>query len=165
MDCGHFWIQEQVKTGGLPNQLTVRCPRCLQHYRLSYSVDQWNRLRGWLLFADRALPLREDDKRRHELESVPLLWNPVRGKWNVDKRMRALYHTVPGRIAPCWNDLQRADDAERSRCIFYRRGAVESTRQPFYLFSLGQNGTNSGYTIQGSERSSRIYSRRGSSSG
>lgn len=60
-----------------PNHLTVKCPTCGQSYRLSYSDDEWNRVKDWIRLAERAL--REDHKRRHELPSLALDWKPVRG--------------------------------------------------------------------------------------
>ncbi len=65
-------------TGAFPNQAQVKCPRCDQTYRLSYSDDEWNRVRDWSRVAERAL--REDHKHRHELASLGLRWNPVRGR-------------------------------------------------------------------------------------
>jgi hypothetical protein len=36
----------------LPNQAPVTCPRCKQTYRLSYSDDEWNRVKDWLTLAE-----------------------------------------------------------------------------------------------------------------
>jgi hypothetical protein len=63
---------------GLSNRVAVKCPRCDQSYQLSYSDDEWNRLKDWLRVAERVL--REDHKQRHELPSPTLKWNPVRGR-------------------------------------------------------------------------------------
>ena len=62
----------------LPNQLTVKCPRCDETYRLAYSDDEWNRLKDWIGLAERAL--REAHKHGHELQSLTLAWSPVRGR-------------------------------------------------------------------------------------
>jgi hypothetical protein len=61
-----------------PNRVTVACPVCDQTYELSYSDDEWNRVKDWLNVARRCL--REDHKRRHELPWLALEWNPVRGR-------------------------------------------------------------------------------------
>jgi hypothetical protein len=55
----------------LPNQVTVKCPRCADSYRLSYSDDEWNKVKDWLAVAERAL--REDHKGRHEATSIVLV--------------------------------------------------------------------------------------------
>lgn len=62
----------------LPNQTIVACPRCDQIYRLSYSDDEWNRVKDWLVRAERAL--REDHKGGHDASSVAVAWHPVRGR-------------------------------------------------------------------------------------
>jgi len=70
-----------TKTGlpqSLPNRLTVACPVCDQTYALSYSDDEWNRVKDWINVARRCL--REDHKGRHELSSHTLAWKPVRGR-------------------------------------------------------------------------------------
>lgn len=60
----------------LPNEQTVRCPFCEQVFRLGYSDSEWNRVKDWLGIADRAI--REDHKRRHEVEALGLTWKPLR---------------------------------------------------------------------------------------
>ena len=70
-----------TKTGlpqSLPNRLTVACPVCDQTYDLSYSDDEWNRVKDWIRLAERAL--RQDHKTRHRVFSVELHWQPVRGR-------------------------------------------------------------------------------------
>ena len=62
----------------LPNQVAVKCPRCDETYLLTYSDDEWNRVKDWIVLAERAL--RVDHKSRHEVEAPTLLWNPVRGE-------------------------------------------------------------------------------------
>jgi hypothetical protein len=60
----------------LENEQTVQCPLCDQIYRLGYSESEWNRVKDWLTIAERAI--REDHKRRHQAESLPLEWRPIR---------------------------------------------------------------------------------------
>ena len=36
----------------LPNEQTVKCPKCEQQYRLAYSDDEWHKLSAWLGKAD-----------------------------------------------------------------------------------------------------------------
>jgi hypothetical protein len=62
----------------LANELTVKCPRCQEAYRVGYSDDEWNRVKDLLAVAERTL--REDHKRNHELSSLTLNWNPIRGQ-------------------------------------------------------------------------------------
>jgi hypothetical protein len=58
------------------NALTVECPRCEQSYRLSYSDDEWHRLRTWQDLAGKAL--RKDHDLRHEAATIPLEWSGIR---------------------------------------------------------------------------------------
>ncbi len=58
------------------NQVMLTCPRCDRAYWLTYTDDEWNRVKDWIGVAQRAL--REDHKARHERPSVPLNWQPVR---------------------------------------------------------------------------------------
>jgi hypothetical protein len=70
-----------TKTGqpqALPNRLTVACPICDRTYELSYSDDEWNRVKDWLNLTRRCL--REDHKRSHGASALTLTWNPVRGR-------------------------------------------------------------------------------------
>jgi hypothetical protein len=64
--------------GILPNHVTVKCPRCDQAYDLSYSDDEWHRVKHWLDMAARTL--REDHEHRHELDTVELKCDVVRGR-------------------------------------------------------------------------------------
>ena len=56
----------------LPNEQTVKCPRCEQTYRLGYSDDEWNKVSAWLGKADRAV--RESHKKRHDDDVLGLRW-------------------------------------------------------------------------------------------
>jgi hypothetical protein len=56
----------------LPNEQTVKCPRCSQQYRLAYSDDEWHRLSTWLGKAERAV--RESHKKRHDAAVLYLRW-------------------------------------------------------------------------------------------
>ena len=56
----------------LPNQQTVKCSRCEQEYRLSYSDDEWHKLSAWLGKAERAV--RESHKKRHTAAMLELRW-------------------------------------------------------------------------------------------
>jgi hypothetical protein len=56
----------------LPNQQTVKCPRCEQTYRLGYSDDEWHKLSAWLGKAERAM--RESHKKRHDADVLELRW-------------------------------------------------------------------------------------------
>jgi hypothetical protein len=71
-----------TKTGqpaqSFPNRVTVACPVCDETYELSYSDDEWNRVKDWLNVARRSL--RQDHKRSHELSSHALAWKAVRGR-------------------------------------------------------------------------------------
>ena len=62
----------------LPNQVALPCPRCGKAYTLAYDDTEWNRLSNWLKVGTSAL--RVDHLRRHELPSLTLKWNPVRGR-------------------------------------------------------------------------------------
>ena len=61
-----------VEIDTLPNQQTVKCPRCEQEYRLAYSDDEWHRLSAWLGKAERAV--RESHKMRHDADELQLRW-------------------------------------------------------------------------------------------
>jgi len=54
----------------LPNQQTVRCPRCEQTYRLGYSYDEWHKFSAWLGKADRAM--RKSHRTCHEADVLKL---------------------------------------------------------------------------------------------
>ena len=56
----------------LPNQQTVKCPKCEQTYRLAYSDDEWHRLSARLGKADRAM--RQSHKKRHDADALELRW-------------------------------------------------------------------------------------------
>jgi len=61
-----------VEIDTLPNQQTVRCPRCEQTYRLGYDDSEWHRLSAWLGKAERAA--RESHKKRHDGDILQLRW-------------------------------------------------------------------------------------------
>jgi uncharacterized C2H2 Zn-finger protein len=61
-----------VITDMLPNQQTVKCPRCEQTYRLSYSDDEWNKVSTWLAKAQTAM--RKSHKKRHDADMLDLRW-------------------------------------------------------------------------------------------
>jgi len=50
----------------------VKCPRCEQTYRLSYSDDEWNKVSTWLAKAQTAM--RESHKQRHDADMLELRW-------------------------------------------------------------------------------------------
>ena len=56
----------------LPNQQTVKCPRCEQTYRLGYSDDEWHKLSAWLGKARTAM--RESHKTGHDADVLELWW-------------------------------------------------------------------------------------------
>ncbi len=59
--------------GTLLGQEVVRCPRCDQTYRLSYSKDEWYKVSAWLRKAEVAL--RESHEiDQHEQDTVQLIW-------------------------------------------------------------------------------------------
>ena len=62
--------------GGQPvdtaNGVTVRCPKCLQPYWLSYTDNEWHRVKDWLKIAETAI--RKDHDLRHEAATIPLDW-------------------------------------------------------------------------------------------
>jgi len=60
----------------LPNQHTVKCPRCEQAYTLAYSDNEWNKVKDWLKFAETAI--RRDHHLRHEAATIPLEWHGIR---------------------------------------------------------------------------------------
>jgi uncharacterized C2H2 Zn-finger protein len=59
-------------SGTLPNEQTVKCPRCEQTYRFAYTDDEWNKVSAWLGKADRAM--RESHKTGHEADVLDLRW-------------------------------------------------------------------------------------------
>jgi spore germination protein YaaH len=61
-----------VEIDTLPNQQTVKCPRCEQTYRLAYTDSEWHKLSAWLGKADRAM--RESHKKRHDATALELRW-------------------------------------------------------------------------------------------
>ena len=61
-----------VEIDTLPNQQTVKCPRCEQTYRFAYTDDEWNRVSAWLGKADRAM--RESHKKRHDAAELEMRW-------------------------------------------------------------------------------------------
>ena len=56
----------------LPNQQTVKCPKCEQTYRLAYSDGEWHKLSACLGKAERAI--RESHKKRHDADVLELRW-------------------------------------------------------------------------------------------
>jgi hypothetical protein len=54
-----------------PNKIAVACPRCQMDYVLSYTDDEWHRVKDWTRLAERAL--REDHNLRHERETLVLV--------------------------------------------------------------------------------------------
>ena len=56
----------------LPNQQTVKCPRCEQTYRFAYTDDEWNKVSAWLGKARAAM--RESHNKRHEAAKLELRW-------------------------------------------------------------------------------------------
>jgi hypothetical protein len=54
-----------------PNKTVVACPRCGLEYILSYTDDEWHRVKDWMRLAKRAL--REDHNLRHERETLELV--------------------------------------------------------------------------------------------
>jgi len=60
----------------LTNEQTVQCPRCEQTYRLSYSDNEWHRVKDWLKLAETAI--RKDHDQRHEAATIPLEWRGIR---------------------------------------------------------------------------------------
>ena len=65
-----------VEIDTLPNQQTVKCPKCEQTYRLAYSDDEWQKLSAWLGKAERAV--RESHKKRHDAATLELRWSSRR---------------------------------------------------------------------------------------
>jgi hypothetical protein len=59
-----------VEIDTLPNQQTVKCPRCEQTYRFAYTDDEWNKVSAWLGKADRAM--RESHKKHHDADVLDL---------------------------------------------------------------------------------------------
>jgi hypothetical protein len=63
-------------TDALPNEQTVKCPRCSLEYRLGYSDSEWNKVKDWLKLAETAL--RRDHEARHQAATVALEWRGIR---------------------------------------------------------------------------------------
>src|SRR5258708_19345911 len=61
----------------LPNEQTLKCPRCEQTYRLAYSDNEWNKVKDWLKLAQVAI--RQDHDSRHEATTIQLEWKGIRG--------------------------------------------------------------------------------------
>ena len=61
-----------VEIGILPNQQTLKCPKCEQQYRLGYSDDEWHKLSAWLGKAQSAM--RESHKKRHDGAKLEVRW-------------------------------------------------------------------------------------------
>ena len=61
-----------VEIDTLPNQQTVKCPRCSQEYRLGYSDDEWHKLSAWLGKAQTAM--RQSHKKRHDAAELEMRW-------------------------------------------------------------------------------------------
>ena len=61
-----------VEFDALPNEETVKCPRCEQTYRLGYSDDEWHKLSAWLGKAEKAM--RESHKAGHDADVLELRW-------------------------------------------------------------------------------------------
>ncbi len=62
----------------LPNQLALPCPRCGKPYVLTYDNLEGSRVGTWVKVGTSALWV--EHMRRHELPSLTLKWNPVRGR-------------------------------------------------------------------------------------
>ena len=56
----------------LGNQQTVKCPKCEQEYRFSYTDDEWHKLSAWLGKARTAMG--ESHKKRHDASVLTLRW-------------------------------------------------------------------------------------------
>jgi len=56
----------------LPNEQSVKCPRCGQTYRLGYSDGEWHKLSAWLGKAQTAM--RQSHKKRHDADMLDLRW-------------------------------------------------------------------------------------------
>jgi hypothetical protein len=56
----------------LPNQQTVKCPKCAREYRFSYTDSEWNKVSAWLGKAQKAM--RESHKKRHDAAVLQLNW-------------------------------------------------------------------------------------------
>ena len=61
-----------IEIDALPNQQTVKCPKCEQEYRFAYADNEWNKVSAWLAKADKAL--RESHKKRHDADVLELNW-------------------------------------------------------------------------------------------
>ena len=61
-----------IEIDTLPNQQTVKCPRCEQTYRFAYADDEWNKVSAWLGKADRAM--RESYKNGYVADVLKLRW-------------------------------------------------------------------------------------------
>ena len=56
----------------LGNQQTVKCPKCEQEYRFSYTDSEWNKVSTWLGKAQTAM--RQSHKKRHDADMLELRW-------------------------------------------------------------------------------------------
>jgi len=57
----------------LPSEQVVRCPRCDQTYRFSYSGEEWYKVTAWLKKAETVM--RESHNHdNHELDTLELIW-------------------------------------------------------------------------------------------
>jgi hypothetical protein len=65
-----------VVSDDLKNELTVKCTRCEQIYRLGYSDNEWHRVKDWLKLAEVAI--QKDHGLRHEAETIPLEGRGIR---------------------------------------------------------------------------------------
>jgi hypothetical protein len=64
-------------SGTLPNEQTVRCPRCEQTYRFAYTDDEWNKVSAWLGKADRAMRETQDRARRRRAAIAVVTNRPI----------------------------------------------------------------------------------------
>jgi hypothetical protein len=53
-----------VASDTMPNETTVKCPRCDQTYRLGSTDSEWNKIKDWLKLAETAV--RRDHDAGHE---------------------------------------------------------------------------------------------------
>jgi hypothetical protein len=60
-----------VEIDTLPNQRTVKCPKCARQYRLGYPDNEWHKLSAWLGKAQTAM--RASHKKRHAA-TLELRW-------------------------------------------------------------------------------------------
>ena len=61
-----------IEIDTLPNQQTVKCPKCEQEYRFAYTDGEWNKVSAWLGKAERAV--RESHKKGHDAAVLGLRW-------------------------------------------------------------------------------------------